>query len=206
MKKILLPIILTALFGISIAMANSDTADATPSYNSKLSLGFEPAVQVKTNVRRVGFIVGQSEAQINEAQKAAEATSVQVISSAPAQTAAPEYSADLGSLRALYQEASAKYGIDWQLVEAVHQVETGKSITCKTSYAGAKGPMQFLPSTFRHYAEPGANICDLRDSVFAAANLLANAGADRGDIDGALLCYNHSMSYIQKVKSVMDSI
>ncbi|MDH4358926.1 MAG: lytic transglycosylase domain-containing protein [Candidatus Berkelbacteria bacterium] len=113
----------------------------------------------------------------------------------------------LEQLRALYKEAGAKYGIDWRLIEAVHQVESGKSgSTCKSSYAGATGPMQFLPSTFRVYAEPGSNICDLRSSIFAAANLLARAGASSGDIDSALFSYNHSLAYVRLVKSVMESI
>lgn len=114
---------------------------------------------------------------------------------------------DLGALRALYQEAAAKFSIDWRLIEAVHQVESGKSAdTCKSSYAGAIGPMQFLPSTFRYYANEGNNICALRDSVFAAANLLSSTGAAEGDIDSALFSYNHSKSYVELVKSIMNSI
>lgn len=116
-----------------------------------------------------------------------------------------EYS--LGELRAIYREAALRYGIDWKLIESVHQVETGKSTsTCKRSYAGATGPMQFLPSTFRHYNDLNGSICDLRPSIFAAANLLAQSGAAEGDIDSALFSYNHSSSYVALVKSIMNSI
>jgi len=112
----------------------------------------------------------------------------------------------LDELRVLYQEAAAKYCIDWRLVEAVHQVESGKSTsTCKRSYAGATGPMQFMPGTFRKYSE-GGSICDLRSSVFAAANLLSQNGAGSGNIDSALYSYNHSLTYVAKVKRVMESI
>jgi len=113
----------------------------------------------------------------------------------------------LDSLRDLYKRAAAKFGIDWRLIEAVHQVETGKSgDTCKRNPSGATGPMQFMPSTFRTYANEGSDICSVSDSVFAAANLLAKSGADRGDIDAALYNYNHSRIYVEKVKEIMNGI
>jgi membrane-bound lytic murein transglycosylase B len=67
------------------------------------------------------------------------------------------------------------------------------------------GPFQFLKSTFAHYSKNG-NICNVRDSAFAAGRLLAANGASSGDIDSALFSYNHSWSYVAKVKSVMNSI
>lgn len=206
MKKILLPTLLTLMLAVSVAMAASDSVDQTPAYKSKIAFGFNPVVEVRTNVRKVGIVVGESEAQKAEAQTVAKTAIVQkAVENTTEPVNAVEYSTDLASLRALYREAASSVGIDWKLIEAVHQVETGKSTTCKSSSAGARGPMQFLPSTFRHYGE-GGNICDLRDSVFAAARLLANAGADTGDIDSALFSYNHSSSYVQLVKSVMASI
>lgn len=111
-----------------------------------------------------------------------------------------------------YKAAAAKYGIPWQLLQAVHYVETGCSDdTTKGSSAGARGPMQFMPGTWRAYADDGdgdgvCDIYDADDAIFGAAKLLANGGADVGDIDGALLNYNHSMSYVYKVKEVMASV
>jgi membrane-bound lytic murein transglycosylase B len=107
----------------------------------------------------------------------------------------------------MYKEVSSRYSIPWELLEAVHQVESGKSTGgTKSSYAGAQGPFQFLPSTFRHYAGDGADINDLSDSMNAAASLLSSSGASSGDIDSALFSYNHSSSYVALVKSVMNSI
>jgi len=112
----------------------------------------------------------------------------------------------------VYKAAAAKYGIPWQLLQAVHYVETGCSDdTTKGSSAGARGPMQFMPGTWRAYADDGDNdgncdIYDADDAIFGAAKLLANGGADAGDIDGALFNYNHSMSYVYKVKEVMASV
>ena len=114
--------------------------------------------------------------------------------------------------RALAQAAAARYNIPWQILEAVWQVETGKSWDRSvTSYAGATGPMQFLPSTFRKYGVDGNNdgvisIYSAYDSVYAAANLLAQNGAASGDVKRALFCYNHSTSYVNKVLSIARSI
>ena len=97
-------------------------------------------------------------------------------------------------------------------MEAVWQVESGKQFyTAVRSYAGAQGPMQFMPGTWRGYALDGngdgvKNINDARDSLFGAAKLLAVNGAASGNIDGALLRYNHSLSYVAKVKRLAAAI
>jgi membrane-bound lytic murein transglycosylase B len=66
------------------------------------------------------------------------------------------------------------------------------------SAAGARGPMQFLPSTWREYGM-GGDIDDPHDAIFAAANYLRRAGAP-GDLDRALLTYNHSTSYVRAIR------
>ena len=77
------------------------------------------------------------------------------------------------------------------------------------SYAGAVGPMQFLPSTFKGYAYPvppgGANPpspWDPTDAVYAAARMLCANGAKSGTSKGlykAIYSYNHADWYVQKV-------
>lgn len=113
--------------------------------------------------------------------------------------------------RSLAQRAAATYGIDWKILEAVWQVESGKRYyTSTTSYAGAQGPMQFLPATWRAYQVDGngdgyADIHNAEDAVYAAANYLAaNGGAT--NIDRALLAYNHAQWYVDKVKNLADTI
>lgn len=109
--------------------------------------------------------------------------------------------------RTLVKQIAAAHGIDWKILEAVWEVESGKSWDRSvTSYAGAQGPMQFLPSTFRHYASEGASITSAHDSLNAGASLLSAAGASTGDVDSALFAYNHSSAYVAKVKRVADSI
>lgn len=149
---------------------------------------------------KVVIKVGESQFTQKQKQEALKTASKNLVSTPVASGA--KYSIE--QLRSFYNEAGSLYGIDPRLIEAVHQVETGKSCDCKNSSAGAIGPMQFLRSTFVHYSD--GNICDARDAIFAGANLLAQSGAAQGDIRSALFSYNHSNSYVNKVIGVMDSI
>ena len=114
--------------------------------------------------------------------------------------------------RALVAEIAEKKGIDPKILEAVWQVESGKSWnTGKKSYAGAQGPAQFMAGTFRRYGEDydgdgQANITDAHDSLAAAANLLIANGLKDGDVHRALLAYNHADWYVKKVLNVAQSI
>lgn len=171
----------------------------------KIQLVVKPILQVERKSPKVEIVPGESE--FNKRQRVSAESTSRTVTTRERVESAPTVSYDLEGLRSLYREAGARFGIDWKLIEAVHQVETGKSTdSCIRSYAGATGPMQFLPSTFRHYANEGDDICSLKDSVFAGANLLASAGAAEGDINSALYSYNHSYSYVELVKSVMNSI
>lgn len=110
------------------------------------------------------------------------------------------------------QKAANQWNIDWKILEAVWQVESGKQMsTAVRSYAGAQGPCQFMSGTWRAYAQDGngdgvKNINDARDCLFGAAKLLASNGASSGAVDGALLRYNHSLAYVAKVKRIAASI
>jgi membrane-bound lytic murein transglycosylase B len=67
--------------------------------------------------------------------------------------------------------------------------------------------MQFLPSTFDHYALPGAtDITSVTDAVLAAGHYLAANGANRGLYGTALYDYNHSWSYVATVTSIATSL
>ena len=109
---------------------------------------------------------------------------------------------------ALYLAAEQKTGTPWQLIAAVHKIETGqRGDTAITSYAGAKGPMQFMPATFRAYSLDGdgdgtKSITDVDDAVFSGANYLRASGADRGRYTAALYNYNHSNAYVGNVMSI----
>jgi len=197
-KKYLQMALVVLALALAPLMTLGDEA-GQPVANKTAKYAVSETLFVKQVLPKAEIVAGESEAQ--KRVKTTAGTSREVAS----REAVSERDYNLDELRAIYRDAANRYGIDWKLIEAVHQVETGKSATCKRSYAGATGPMQFMPSTFRHYSD-GGDICNLRDSIFAAANLLANSGADAGDIDGALYNYNHSMSYVALVKDVMNSI
>lgn len=125
---------------------------------------------------------------------------------------APEPGPSLEEKRTVYREVAGRYGIDPKILESVHQVETGKSWgTTRKSYAGATGPMQFMPGTWRKYQTDGngdgqTSIHDPVDALHGAAKLLAVNGAASGEVKRALFSYNHSQAYVNKVLRIAESI
>ena len=105
----------------------------------------------------------------------------------------------------LYQDAVQRFGVPWQVLAAIGRVESdhGRNPNAyRPNYAGAVGPMQFLPSTFAEYAwaagHPGADILDAHDAIFAAAAMLAHNGAAT-NLWGAIYSYNHAGWYVDLV-------
>ncbi len=100
-------------------------------------------------------------------------------------------------LRTLYRTAQRRYGVAWNVLAAVNFVETGFNKIRSASSAGAQGPMQFIPSTWRAYGM-GGDIHDPRDSIMGAANYLRASGAPRS-YRRALFAYNPSALYVRAV-------
>jgi Transglycosylase SLT domain len=96
-----------------------------------------------------------------------------------------------------YHEAQRRFRVRWQLLAAVNFVESGFGKIRNTSVAGAQGPMQFEPATWRRYGL-GGDVRDPRDAILGAANYLHATGGT-GDDRGALLHYNHSPLYVDAV-------
>jgi membrane-bound lytic murein transglycosylase B len=101
------------------------------------------------------------------------------------------------SLRAWYREGGRRFRVRWQLLAAVNFVESAFGRVRNASSAGAQGPMQFLPATWRRFGL-GGDIHDPHDSILAAANYLAANGARR-DERAALYHYNPSPLYVDAV-------
>jgi hypothetical protein len=106
--------------------------------------------------------------------------------------------APAAKLRSYYAAAQRRFGIDWSILASVNFVESAFGRVRSASQAGARGPMQFLPSTWRRFGM-GGSIDDPRDAILAAANLLRHDGAAR-HVDRALFAYNHSTAYVRAIR------
>jgi membrane-bound lytic murein transglycosylase B len=103
----------------------------------------------------------------------------------------------------IYQAAAIQYGVPWQILAAINEVETNYGTDLSVSTAGAVGWMQFEPQTWQQYGvdATGAGNADPYnpvDAIFAAARYLRAAGAAK-NLNSAILAYNHSDAYVSSV-------
>jgi Transglycosylase SLT domain len=103
----------------------------------------------------------------------------------------------------IYQAAGIEYGIRWEILAAINEIETDYGRNLNVSSAGAVGWMQFMPSTWAMYGTDGNK--DGRkdpynpvDAIFAAARYLAAANYEN-DVRAALWAYNHADWYVDSV-------
>jgi Transglycosylase SLT domain len=108
----------------------------------------------------------------------------------------------------LYRQSAARYcpGLSWTVLAAIGQIESGHGRNDGPSTAGALGPMQFLPSTWRIWGIPGfgdtaADIMNPYDAVPSAARYLCASGAAAGgaSLYRAVFAYNHADWYVREV-------
>ncbi|GAA4190108.1 hypothetical protein GCM10022252_27840 [Streptosporangium oxazolinicum] len=110
----------------------------------------------------------------------------------------------------LYRKAAEVCpGLSWTVLAAIGQVESSHGRNNGPSSAGALGPMQFMPATWKAYGVDGdgdgvADIWNPYDAVPGAANYLCANGAGRGGkkLEKAIWFYNHSWSYVAKVMGI----
>ena len=116
-----------------------------------------------------------------------------------------------GYLR-LYRQAGTRYRIPWSVLAAIGKVESdhGRSplpgVRSGSNWAGACGPMQIgcVPGSkagnaWARYGHGRPH--DPAAAIPAAAHYLVDHGARR-NLDRAIFAYNHSRSYVAKVKQV----
>jgi cell wall-associated NlpC family hydrolase len=114
----------------------------------------------------------------------------------------------------LYMDAAQTCpGLPWTVLAGIGTVESGNGqsklpgVHAGANYAGAEGPMQFLPATFAEYAvdaDPGKPLTpyDPADAVYTAAAMLCANGARGGSpsgIEQAVFAYNHAGWYAEDV-------
>ena len=108
----------------------------------------------------------------------------------------------------LFKESAAQYcpGLSWTVLAAIGEIESGDGANDGPSSAGARGPMQFLPSTWaiwgtNGFGPPGPpDIMNPLDAVPSAARLLcASGGGSSATLAGAIFAYNHATWYVNEV-------
>jgi hypothetical protein len=106
-------------------------------------------------------------------------------------------------LLSIYQAAGIEYGIRWEILAAINEIETDYGRNLNVSSAGAVGWMQFMPSTWAAYGTD-ANKDGRKDpynpvdAIFAAARYLKAANYEN-DVRAAIWAYNHADWYVDSV-------
>jgi hypothetical protein len=103
----------------------------------------------------------------------------------------------------IYQAAGIQYGIRWEVLAAINEIETDYGRNLNVSSAGALGWMQFMPATWEMYGvdangDGQKDPFNPVDGIFAAARYLRAAGADK-DLYKAIFAYNHADWYVESV-------
>ena len=103
----------------------------------------------------------------------------------------------------IYQAAGIQYGVRWEILAAINEIETDYGRNLNVSSAGALGWMQFIPSSWRAYGvdankDGKKDPYNPVDAIFAAARYLKAAGYEK-DVRRSVFAYNHADWYVDSV-------
>ncbi len=103
----------------------------------------------------------------------------------------------------IYQAAGIEYGVRWEYLAAINEIETDYGRNLNVSSAGALGWMQFMPQTWKAYGvdankDGKKDPFNPVDAIFASARYLKAAGAPK-DMRKAIFAYNHADWYVDSV-------
>src|SRR5215218_8315046 len=103
----------------------------------------------------------------------------------------------------IYQAAGIQYGVRWEILAAINEIETDYGRNLNVSSAGALGWMQFMPASWRTYGvdankDGRKDPFNPVDAIFAAARYLKAANYEN-DVRGSIFAYNHADWYVDSV-------
>jgi hypothetical protein len=182
-------------------------AIVSPAQARRLGLARGAAVLINAPAADMTTLAAQVRAVLGRGSRVIRLVPVTVTATLPVDTRVP--SGTPSSYLSLYQESAARYcpGLSWTVLAAIGQIESGDGANEGPSAAGALGPMQFLPSTWRAwgitaFGQPGPpDIMNPLDAVPSAARMLCADGAATGPqgLRQAIFDYNHATWYVDEV-------
>ncbi len=103
----------------------------------------------------------------------------------------------------IYQAAGIQYGVRWEILAAINEIETDYGRNLSISTAGAEGWMQFMPATWKTFGSDAngdgkTDPYNPVDAIFSAARYLRHEGAQT-NIKKAIFAYNHADWYVDSV-------
>ena len=106
-------------------------------------------------------------------------------------------------LKNTWKAAGKAFGIRWQILAAITQIESGFGCNMGPSSAGAIGWTQFMPATWKMWGmdasgDGKADPYNSTDAIFSSARYLRASGAP-GNYRKALFAYNHADWYVNQV-------
>ncbi|HZO33652.1 MAG TPA: lytic transglycosylase domain-containing protein [Gaiellaceae bacterium] len=183
---------------LGAAIDRWDTTQPPPAAVTRLAVREQGLIRYAAATRaRAAAVARLDPAAADDVRARRDLTALAARSPAPRGRIRIRKPAPAAALLGWYREAQARFGIRWQLLAAINFVETAFGKVRNVSGAGARGPMQFEPATWRAYGL-GGNVEDPHDAILGAANYLA---ANRGATDAraALYHYNRSSLYVDAV-------
>ena len=102
-----------------------------------------------------------------------------------------------------WKAAAKSFGLRWQILAAITQVESAHGCNMGPSSAGAIGWTQFMPATWRAWGmdangDGKASPYNSVDAIFSTARYLRASGAP-GNYRRALFAYNHATWYVNLI-------
>jgi len=105
-----------------------------------------------------------------------------------------------------YKGAEEAYGVAWEHLAAINLVETKMGRIDGESWAGAQGPMQFMPATWNDCCKNMGDPTVPKDAINAAAKYLIDRGYKSKSPEVAIRGYNNSAKYVNAVTAYAEVI